>query len=148
MSLIKMIKRIGHSIDPWGTPSKVKLDLDIFLLPILGFFFLKVIWTEYWNFTEKVIYGLYSQHFTTKHVYYRYMRVCVRFVLFSTHPTCATNSKVHIQGICMRTVLQNNWIPLYNWWNIITIDGAQINMRQIFIIEEHRTILHKWFVNF
>ena len=31
MSLIKMLKRIGLSIDPWGTPYKLDIDFDMIL---------------------------------------------------------------------------------------------------------------------
>ena len=31
MSLIKLLKRIGPSIDPWGTPYELDIDFDMIL---------------------------------------------------------------------------------------------------------------------
>ena len=36
MSLIKMLKRIGPSIDPWGTPYKLDCALDAILFILLN----------------------------------------------------------------------------------------------------------------
>ena len=36
MSLIKMLKRIGPSIDPWGTPYKLDCSSDVILSIFTG----------------------------------------------------------------------------------------------------------------